>query len=162
MTFMKKLLTYLGFCPSKESAQRFRIRNNTITLKQSVVGVGFILIFILLVNASNIYASAVTVDTILILFSLIVLSVILAIVMVGGLIFYAREFGHDPWTLAKLSFPGTFTLVLVWGATEGVYFISPTDGWVEIIIESLAASLMLTGVMVIATQAYFRWRKDKE
>jgi len=34
MTFMKKLLTYLGFCPSKESAQRFRARNNTITLKQ--------------------------------------------------------------------------------------------------------------------------------
>ena len=34
MTFMNKLLTYLGFCPSKESAQRFRVRNNTITLKQ--------------------------------------------------------------------------------------------------------------------------------
>jgi len=31
MTFMNKLLTYLGFCPSKESAQRFRVRNNTIT-----------------------------------------------------------------------------------------------------------------------------------
>jgi len=58
MTFLNKLLTYLGFCPSKESAQGFRVRNNTITLEQSVVGVGFILIFILLVNASNIYASA--------------------------------------------------------------------------------------------------------
>ena len=34
MTFMNKLLTYLGFCPSKESAQRFKIRNNTLTLKQ--------------------------------------------------------------------------------------------------------------------------------
>ena len=34
MTFMNKLLTYLGFCPSKESAQDFRVRNNTITLKQ--------------------------------------------------------------------------------------------------------------------------------
>ena len=31
MTFIGKLLTYLGFCPSKESAQRFRIGNNTIT-----------------------------------------------------------------------------------------------------------------------------------
>ena len=40
MTFMKKLLTYLGFCPSKESAQRFRVRNNTITLKQSVIWKG--------------------------------------------------------------------------------------------------------------------------
>ena len=34
MTFLNKLLTYLGFCPRKESAQRFRVRNNTITLKQ--------------------------------------------------------------------------------------------------------------------------------
>ncbi len=56
MTFVNKLLTYLGFCPSKESAQGFRERNNTTSLKQSVVGVGFILIVILLVN--NIYARA--------------------------------------------------------------------------------------------------------
>ncbi len=34
MTFMNKLLTYLGFCPSKESAQDFGVRNNTLTLKQ--------------------------------------------------------------------------------------------------------------------------------
>jgi hypothetical protein len=34
MTFMNKLLTYLGFCPSKESAQDFRVRNNTLTLKR--------------------------------------------------------------------------------------------------------------------------------
>jgi len=34
MTFINNLLTYLGFCPSKESAQHFRVRNNTITLKQ--------------------------------------------------------------------------------------------------------------------------------
>jgi hypothetical protein len=34
MTFMNKLLTYLGFCPSKESAQGFRVRNNTLTLKR--------------------------------------------------------------------------------------------------------------------------------
>ena len=31
MTLKNKLLTYLGFCPSKESAQDFRVRNNTIT-----------------------------------------------------------------------------------------------------------------------------------
>ncbi len=34
MTFINNLLTYLGFCPSKESAQGFRISNNTLTLKQ--------------------------------------------------------------------------------------------------------------------------------
>ena len=34
MTIKNKLLTYLGFCPSKESAQDFRVRNNTLTLKQ--------------------------------------------------------------------------------------------------------------------------------
>ena len=34
MTFVNKLLAYLGFCPSKEAAQDFRVRNNTITLKQ--------------------------------------------------------------------------------------------------------------------------------
>ena len=34
MTFLNKVLTYLGFCPSKESAQGFRVRNNTLTLKQ--------------------------------------------------------------------------------------------------------------------------------
>jgi uncharacterized membrane protein len=34
MTFVNKILTYLGFCPSKESAQDFRVRNNTLTLKR--------------------------------------------------------------------------------------------------------------------------------
>ena len=34
MTFMNKILTYLRFCPSKESAQSFRVRNIRITLKQ--------------------------------------------------------------------------------------------------------------------------------
>ncbi len=34
MTFINNLLTYLGFCPSKESAQHFGVRTNTITLKQ--------------------------------------------------------------------------------------------------------------------------------
>ncbi len=34
MTFINNLLTYLGFCPSKESAQDFGVRNNTLNLKQ--------------------------------------------------------------------------------------------------------------------------------
>ena len=103
-----------------------------------------------------------TVDTILRLFCIIVGGLILAIVMVGGLIVRAREFTHDPWVIVKRTFPGTFILVLVWGATTGFLFISPTDGWVEIIAEALAFSLMVTAVEVIATQAYFRWRKEKE
>jgi len=163
MTFMNKLLTYLGFCPSKESAQDFRVRNNTITLKQGVVGVGFSLIFILLVYASNIYTSALTVDTILRLFSLTVFSLILAIVMVGGLIVIAREFEHDTWALAILgTFIGTFGWVSICGATTGFFFISPTDGWVEIIAEALALSLMMTAVEVIGIGAYLRWRREAE
>ena len=35
MTFMNKLLTYLGFCPRKESARLFRISNNTGNVKIS-------------------------------------------------------------------------------------------------------------------------------
>ena len=31
MTFTNKILVYLGFCPSKESAQRFSVRNDTFT-----------------------------------------------------------------------------------------------------------------------------------
>jgi len=158
MTLKDKLLTYLGFCPSKESAQRFRVSNKTITLKQGAVGVGFSLIFLLLVYASNIYTSALTVDTILRLFSLIVLSLILAIVMVGGLIARTKEFTRAPWFWGMITFTGNFIMLLSWGATTGVFFISPTDGWVEIIIESLAVSLMVAVVEVIATQAYFRWR----
>ncbi len=34
MTFINNLLTYLGFCPTKVSAQDFNVRNNTISLKQ--------------------------------------------------------------------------------------------------------------------------------
>lgn len=34
MTLKNKILAYLRFCPSKESAQDFRVRNNTLTLKQ--------------------------------------------------------------------------------------------------------------------------------
>ena len=167
MTFMNKLLTYLGFCPSKESAQRFRVRNK-ITLEQSVVGVGFILILILLVNASNVLAGEMTVNTILRLFSISVFSLILVIVAVGGLKVRARfardpwffGFTRDPWLLAKMTFVGTFIGVLVQGATTGFFFISPTDGWVEIIAEALAVSLMVMVVEVLGT-AYFRSRKDK-
>ena len=162
MTFLNKVLTYLGFCPSKESAQGFRVGNNTLTLKQGVVGVGFSLILILLVGASNIYAGAVTVDTVLRLFSLIVLSLILAIVMVGGLIARTKEITRDPWFWGRVTFTANFLGVLVLGVTTGFFFISPTDGWVEIIFESLAISLPVAVVEVIATQAYFRWRKDKE
>ena len=168
MTFMNKLLTYLGFCPSKESAQRFRMRNNTIALEQSVVGVGFILILILLVNASNVLAGEMTVDTILRLFSISVFSLILVIVTVGGLKVRARfardpwffGFTRDPWLLAKGAFVGSFIMVLVRGATTGFFFISPTDGWVEIIAEALAVGLMVMVVEVLGT-AYFRSRKEK-
>ena len=81
MMFVNKILTYLGFCPSKESAQDFKVRNNTITLKQGVVGVGFSLILILLVGANSIYAGAVTVDAVLRLFCLIVGGIIFVIVI---------------------------------------------------------------------------------
>ena len=164
MTFMNKILTYLGFCPSKESAQGFKVRNK-ITLEQSVVGVGFILI--LLVGANYIYASAVTVDTSR-LFSNIVFGLILVIVMVGGHIIVARKFEYGLWTLARRAFQGNFITVLIGGApwpgkphNYGFWFISPTDGWVEIITEVLAISLMVTAVEVIGAGAYFRWRKDK-
>jgi len=159
MTFIDKLLAYLGFCPSKESAQRFRMRNNTITLKQSVVGVGFILI--LLAGANIIYAGTVTVDTILRLFSLIVGGIIFVIVVVGGLLARTKEVARDPWFWGRVTFTASFIMVLVWGATTGFLFISPTDGWVEIIAEALAVSLMVAVVEVIGTQVYFRWRKDK-
>jgi Mg2+/Co2+ transporter CorB len=31
MTFTNKILVFLGFCPSKESAQRFSVKNNSLT-----------------------------------------------------------------------------------------------------------------------------------
>ena len=98
-----------------------------------------------------------TIDTILRLFCLIVGGVIFVIVMVGGLITRARM-SKDPWAMAKMSFPGSFLLVLLWGATTGFFFISPTDGWVEIIFESLAISLSVAVVEVVTAKAYFRWR----
>jgi hypothetical protein len=166
MTLKNKLLTYLGFCPSKESAQRFRVRNNTTTLKQGVIGVGFILI--LLVGANYIYARAVTVDTSR-LFSNIVLGLILVIVMVGGQIIVARKYEYGLWTLAREAFQHNFILVFIIGApwpgkphNYGFWFISPTDGWVEIITEVLAISLIIKAVQVMGAGAYFRWRKDKQ
>ena len=162
MTFLNKVLTYLGFCPSKESAQGFRVGNNTLTLKQGVVGVGFSLILILLVGAYNIYTSAVTVDTVLRVFSIIVGGIILVIVMVGGLWVQGRELARlGPWALGKRFYFGNFILVLFWGATKGFFFISPTDGWVEKIVEALVLGLMLTFVQVKITEVYSRWRKDK-
>lgn len=52
-------------------------------------------------------------------------------------------------------------MVLTLGITTGFFFISPTDGWVEIITEALAVSLMITVVEVIGAGVYFRWRKGK-
>jgi len=160
MTFINKILTYLGFCPSKESAQRFRIRDNTISLKQGVVGAGFILILILLVN--NIYAGVVTADIISRLFSLIVLGIILVIIAIGGLIVGARNarFSYDHWR--KTTFVGNFIMTFGIGARTGFWFISPTDGWVKIIFEALAISLAMTTVEIIGAEAYLRWKKDKE
>ncbi len=160
MTFRNKVLTYLGFCPSKESAQDFRERNNTTSLKQSVVGVGFILIVILLVN--NIYAGVVTADIISRLFSLIVVGIILAIVAIGSLIVNAIKGGlsYDRWL--KTTFVGNFIMTFGIGARTGIWFISPTDGWVEILAEALAISLAMTAVMVLGGRAYLRWKKEKE
>ncbi len=160
MTFINNLLTYLGFCPSKESAQGFRERNNTTSLKQSVVGVGFILILILLGN--NIYAGVVTVDIISRLFSLFVLGIMLAIVAIGSLIVNAIKGGlsYDRWL--KTTFVGNYIMTFGIGARTGIWFISPTDGWVEILAEALAISLAMTVVEIIGAEAYLRWRKDKE
>ena len=102
------------------------------------------------------------VNTILRVFCIIVGVLIFVIVMVGGLIMCARLFGDNLWTLGLIIFLGDFPMILIWGATEGVYFISPTDGWVEIIVESLAVSLIFTVVMVMGVGAYSRWRRETE
>jgi len=105
----------------------------------------------------------VTVDSILRLFSIIVFCIIMAI-LVGGLIVREMKrttFAYDPWATGKRSFAMWLIMALILGATTGWFFISPTDGWMEIITEALAFSLMVMAVEVIGAGAYFRWRKDK-
>ena len=101
-----------------------------------------------------------TVDTVLRLFGIIVGGVILVIVVVGGLIARTKEITRDPWFWGRLRFTASFLMVLVLGSTTGFFFISPTDGWVEKIVEALAVGLMVAVVEVLGT-AYFRWKKDK-
>ena len=105
-----------------------------------------------------------TIDALLRLFSIVVFCIIMAI-LVGGLIVREMKrttFTFDPWATGKRSFAMWFIMALILGATTGWFFISPTDGWVEIISEALAFSLMVMAVEVIGAGAYFRWRKDKE
>jgi hypothetical protein len=82
--------------------------------------------------------------------------------VVGGLKVRTRKFTRFPWALAKRTFPGNFIIVLVWGATIGIFFISPTDDWVEIITEALLISLIVTAIEVIGAEVYFRWSRDKK
>ncbi len=160
MTIKNKLLTYLGFCPTKVSAQHFKVRNPALTTKQSIIGVGLIVLSLLLVNPNNAFSYPVTLDMILIMFSTTVFTVIF-VLMTGGLIVaLAGEYENDPWALGKNLFAGNFMSILTWGATTGFFFISPTDGWVEILIESLVASLMVTVVMVLGGRTYLRWKKE--
>ncbi len=161
MTIKNKLLTYLGFCPTKVSAQHFRVRDPTLTTKQSIFGVGFILFIILLVNPNNAYSYPVTLDMILKIFSMTVFTIIVVLMTGGLIVLVAGEFARDPWVLGKNLFAGNFMSILIWGATTGFFFISPSDGWMEIITKALAFSLMVMAVEVIGAGAYFRWRKDK-
>jgi len=162
MTLKNKILTYLGFCPTKASAQRFTVRDPTITTKQSIFGVGFILFIVLLVNPNNLYSLPVTLDMILKVFSFTVFTIIVVLCAGGTVVSLAGEFARDPWALGKNLFAGNFMSILIWGATSGFFFISPTDGWAEIIIESLAASLAATVLMVMVARTYSSWRKDKQ
>ena len=70
-------------------------------------------------------------------------------------------FTYKPWVLFRNRFVMWILMVLTLGITTGFFFISPTDGWVEIITEALAVSLMITVVEVIGAGVYFRWRKGK-
>lgn len=126
------------------------------------MGVGFILFVILLVNPNNIYAHPVTLDMVLSVFSLTVFTTIVVLITGGTIVALAGEFNTDPWALGKNLFAGNFISILIWGAKDGFFFISPTDGWVEIIAESLAASLTVTIGMVMVARAYSRWRKDSQ
>jgi len=55
MTLMNKMLSYQGFCPSKDSAQSFNAGDPKLTTKQSIFGVGVILFTILLARAALFY-----------------------------------------------------------------------------------------------------------
>ena len=162
MTLKNKLLTYLGFCPTKVSAQHFNVRNPALTTKQSIFGVGLIVLSLLLVNPKNAFSYPVTLDMILKMFSMTVFTIIVVLLTGGMIVALAGEYENDPWALGKNLFAGNFMSILIWGATTGFFFISPTDGWVEIIIESLVASLITTVSMVLVAGAYLRWRTDKE
>ena len=82
----------------------------------------------------------------------------------GGLIvreMKRTKFTYDPWAIVKTRLVAWFLMALTLGATTGYFFISPTDGWVEIITGALVISLMLTVVEVMGAGVYFRWRKDR-
>ena len=79
----------------------------------------------------------------------------------GGLI--VRELRHPtfvykPWYIFKTRTVGWFLGSLILGSTTGFLFISPTDGWVEIVAEALAFGLMVAVAEVIGAGLYSRWR----
>ena len=106
MTFTKKVFTYLGFCPSKESAQHFRV-NNTVAKdarkwkhRGTVTFIGMLLIFVgfmpFFLEDSSV--SGVT-DAILLHGRLGKTSIILGVILIifGAII---------PKTITKLGFEG--------------------------------------------------------
>ncbi len=105
-----------------------------------------------------------TVDTILRLFSIIVLFFIMGI-LAGGLVVREMKrttFTYDPWAIIKTRLVTWFLMALILGATTGYFFISPTDGWAKIITGALAMSLILTTVELIGSGAYLRWRSARK
>ena len=108
------------------------------------------------------FSYPVTLDMILKMFSMTVFTIIVVLLTGGMIVALAGEYENDPWALGKSLFAGNFLSILTWGATTGFFFISPSDGWLEIIIESLVTSLGVTVVMVLGGRTYLRWKKDKE
>ncbi len=103
------------------------------------------------------------IDTILRPISVIMFFLMMAIIG-GGLI--VRELRHPtfvyrPWNIVKTRIAGWSVASLILGSTTGFLFISPTDGWAEIIIEALAFGLMVAVAEVIAAGLYFRWRSAR-
>ncbi len=104
-----------------------------------------------------------TVDTIIRLFSIIVFCFIMGI-LVGGLTLREMKrttFAYDPWAIVKTRLVTWFLMASILGATTGYFFISPTDGWAEIITGALVISLIITAVETIGVGIYIRWKKDK-